>query len=80
MVFGSMYREKHGRPIVQLQRTRGINGKKQLREWVESQIGHIAEPALTEKEVGAIEKGLQDIQIGRTKRVRDIHNLWDSVF
>ena len=48
--------------------------------WVESQIGHIAEPALTEKEVEAIEKGLQDIQIVRTTRVRDIHNLWDSVF
>ena len=80
MVFGNMYREKHGLPIVHLQRTRGINGKKQLMAWVESQIGHIAEPALTEKEVGAIEKGLQDIQIGRTTRVRDIHNLWDSVF
>ncbi len=48
--------------------------------WVESQIGDIVESALTEKEIGAIEKGLQDIQIGQTTRVRDIHNLWDSVF
>ena len=48
--------------------------------WVESQMGHIAESALTEKEVEAIEKGLQDIQTGQTTRIRDIHNLWDSVF
>ena len=40
----------------------------------------IADDDLTEKEIRAIQKGHEDIKAGRTTRIKDIHNLWDSVF
>ena len=40
----------------------------------------IADDDLTEKEIRAIQKRHEDIKAGRTTRIKDIHNLWDSVF
>lgn len=39
----------------------------------------IADDDLTEKEIRAIQKGHEDIQAGRTTRIKDIHNIWESI-
>ena len=34
---------------------------------------------LSKKELLAIQKGLEDIKSGRTTKIKDINNIWDSI-
>jgi len=37
------------------------------------------EDGLTPKELESIRRGLEDIKAGRTKTIKDIHNIWESI-
>ena len=43
------------------------------------QIVPISDDELTPKELESIRRGMEEIKAGRTKTIKDIHNIWESI-
>lgn len=50
------------------------------RKWLANKLMEdIGESRLTEEENIAVKKGLKEIENGKTIRIKNIHNIWESI-